>query len=260
MKIHYDLEKLRRILYDLSTLTGISLSVLDADRKTMIRSARENDYCTAIQERGDYHNCHSCDMALLDRCEKSRVVERHTCHAGLCDLAMPVMKGGIIVGFLLMGRIRSPQSPTGSADGELGSLYRQIPVFTEEKILSLVDLLPQILFESTVALEPDELVRQASEYIEAHLQEELSIELLCEALHISKNKLYKVFSDHFGTTVNVYIIERRMAQAMRLLGETEEPVYRVADLIGIRNYTYFCRLFKEKNGITPLQYRKTQKK
>ena len=260
MKVHYDLEKLRRILTDLSTLTGISLSVLDANRKTMIRSTRENDYCTAIQERGDYDNCHSCDMALLDRCEKSRAVERHTCHAGLCDLAMPVVKDGIIVGFLLMGRIRSPQSPEESAEGALEPLYRQIPLFTEEKIRSLIDLLPQILFESTVMLEPNELVRQASEYIEAHLQEELSIELLCEALHVSKNKLYDAFSGHFGTTVNAYIVGRRMARSKRLLGETEEPVYRVADMIGIRNYTYFCRLFKEKNGITPLQYRKAQKK
>ena len=256
MKIHYDLEKLRRILQDLSTLTGISLSVLDADRKTMIRSARENDYCTAIQQRGDYHNCHSCDMILLDRCEKSRVVERHTCHAGLCDLAMPVMKDGIIVGFLLMGRIRSPQSPTGSADGELAPLYRQIPVFTEEKILSLVDLLPQILFESTVVLEPDTLLRQAETYIDRNLQAELSIEGLCEALHVSKNKLYDAFSAHLGITVNAYITQQRMTRAKQLLRETEEPVYRVAELIGIRNYTYFCRLFKEKTGLTPLRYRR----
>lgn len=259
MKVHYDLEKLRRILTDLSTLTGISLSVLDANRRTMIRSARENDYCTAIQDRGDFENCHSCDMALLDRCEKSRAVERHTCHAGLCDLAMPVIKDGIIVGFLLMGRIRSPQSPATSAEGALEPLYRQIPLFTEEKIRSLVDLLPQILFESTVMLEPDDLVRQASEYIEAHLQEELSIAILCEALHVSKNKLYDAFSGHFGTTVNACITQRRMERAKRLLGETEEPVYRVADLIGIRNYTYFCRLFKERTGMTPLQYRKAQK-
>ena len=42
----------------------------------------------------------------------------------------------------------------------------------------------------------------------------------------------------------------------QLLRETEEPVYRVAELIGIRNYTYFCRLFKEKTGLTPLQYRR----
>ena len=256
MKIHYDLEKLRRILQDLSTLTGISLSVLDADRKTMIRSARENDYCTAIQQRGDYQNCYSCDMKLLDRCEKSRAVERHTCHAGLCDLAMPVMKDGIIVGFLLMGRIRSPQSPAGSADGELAPLYRQIPVFTEEKILSLVDLLPQILFESTVVLEPDTLLRQAEAYIDRNLQAELSIEMLCEALHVSKNKLYDAFSAHFGITVNAYITRQRMTRAKQLLRETEEPVYRVAELIGIRNYTYFCRLFKEKTGSTPLQYRR----
>ena len=128
MNIQYDLERLRRILSDLSTLTGISLSVLDAKRNGMILCARENDYCTAIQQRGDFEKCRSCDMALLDRCEKSRAVERHTCHAGLCDLAMPVTKDTMVVGFLLMGRVRSPQSPVQCGDASLESLYITIQI------------------------------------------------------------------------------------------------------------------------------------
>jgi len=56
--------------------------------------------------------------------------------------------------------------------------------------------------------------------------------------------------------VNAYITQQRMTRAKQLLRETEEPVYRVAELIGIRNYTYFCRLFKEKTGLTPLRYRR----
>ena len=258
MKVHYDLERLRRILKDLSILTGISLSLQDADRKTMILSARENDYCTAIQQRGDFEKCRSCDMALLDRCNKSLMVERHTCHAGLCDLAMPVIKDGVVAGYLLMGRIRSPQSPAHSKDGELEQLYRQIPVFSDEKINSLVDLLPQILFEKNVALEQDDLARQAAEYIDAHFSGKLSVDHLCSTLHISKNRLYEVFHAHFGCTVNAYLTQRRIEQAKRLLAETEEPVYWVAEQIGIDNYTYFCRLFKEKTGVTPMQYRKTK--
>lgn len=257
MNIQYDLERLRRILSDLSTLTGISLSVLDAKRNGMILCARENDYCTAIQQQGYYDKCHSCDMALLDLCEKSRGVVRHTCHAGLCDLAMPVTKDTMVVGFLLMGRVRSPQSPVQCGDASLESLYRQIPLFSEEKILSLVDLLPQILFESTVILKPDTLFRQAQEYIRQHLQEELSIEKLCEVLHVSKNKLYSAFSSQGGSTVNAYITQQRLQQAKQLLRETDEPIYRVAEAIGIRNYTYFCRLFKEKTGLSPLAYRRS---
>ena len=260
MNIQYDLERLRRILGDLSTLTGISLSVLDAKRNGMILCAQENDYCTTIQQQGDFEKCRSCDMALLDRCEKSRAVERHTCHAGLCDLAMPVTKDGMVVGFLLMGRVRSPQSPVQCGDASLESLYRQIPLFSEEKILSLVDLLPQILFESTVILKPDTLFRQAQAYIRQHLQEELSIERLCEVLHVSKNKLYSAFASQCGTTVNAYITQQRLERAKQLLRETDEPVYRVAEAIGIRNYTYFCRLFKGKTSLSPLAYRRSGKK
>ena len=258
MKVRYNLERLQRILSDLSILTGISLSVLDADRNRLTGCAHENDYCTAIQQRGDLEKCRHCDMSLMDRCVQSRQVERHICHAGLCDLAMPVLKGGMVAGYLLMGRVRSPQSPAHSTDASLDSLYRQIPFFTEEKLLSLADLLPQILFESNVELEPDDLARQAAEYIDAHFSGKLSVDDLCSALHISKNRLYEVFHAHFGCTVNAYLTQRRIEQAKRLLAETEEPVYWVAEQIGIDNYTYFCRLFKEKTGVTPMQYRKTK--
>lgn len=259
MKVRYNLERLQRILSDLSILTGISLSVLDADRNRLTGCAHENDYCTAIQQRGDLEKCRHCDMSLMDRCVQSRQVERHICHAGLCDLAMPVLKGGMVAGYLLMGRVRSPQSPAHSTDASLDSLYRQIPFFTEEKLLSLADLLPQILFESNVELEPDDLARQAADHIDAHLHEDISINHLCTVLHVSKNRLYRAFQTQFGCTVNTYLTQRRLERAMQLLKDTQDPVYLVAEQIGIANYTYFCRLFRKKAGMTPLQYRKKKR-
>ena len=85
----------------------------------------------------------------------------------------------------------------------------------------------------------------------------MSIEKLCNVLHVSKNKLYSAFSSQCGSTVNAYITQQRLQQAKQLLRETDEPVYRVAEAIGIRNYTYFCRLFKEKTGLSPLAYRRS---
>ena len=87
-----------------------------------------------------------------------------------------------------------------------------------------------------------------------------TLEKLCEVLHVSKNKLYSAFASQCGTTVNAYITQQRLERAKQLLWETDEPVYRVAEAIGIRNYTYFCRLFKKKTGLSPLAYRRSGKK
>ena len=182
MQIHYDLKKLQQILQDLSVLTGISIAVLDAQRQPLTRNAPALDYCTAIQAQYGLAPCRCSDDALLDRCEKSRTLETHICHAGLYDLAMPVIKQDMIVGFLVMGRIRCPQSSPTAADPMLDGLYQQIPYFSEEKLQSLMDLMPRILFESAIEIAPDHLIRQAQHYIETHLDESISIRQLCQEL------------------------------------------------------------------------------
>lgn len=255
MKIHYDLDKLRTILQDLSVLTGISMTVLDANRQPLIRNVPELDYCAAIQKQNGPEPCRCSDDALLDRCEKSRTLESHTCHAGLYDLAMPVIKQDMIVGFLVMGRIRSPMSRPFVADPELDRLYQQIPYFSQEKLQSLIDLMPRILFESAIEIAPDHLIRQAQQYIQTHLNRSITIAQLCAALQISKNRLYDLFHTHLGCTVSQYIIGLRIQKACQLLRQTDEPVYRIAELTGIENYTYFCRLFKKHTGLSPTAYR-----
>lgn len=255
MKIHYDLNKLRTILRDLSVLTGISMTVLDANRQPLIHNVPKLDYCTAIQKQNGLEPCRCSDNALLDRCENSRTLESHSCHAGLYDLAMPVIKQDMLVGFLVMGRIRSPESRPSVADPELDRLYQQIPYFSEEKLQSLIDLMPRILFESAIEVAPDHLIRQAQLYIETHLQEPIRIGQLCDALQLSKNRLYDLFHAHLGCTVSQYIINLRIQKACHLLRQTDEPVYRIAELTGIENYTYFCRLFKKQTGLSPTDFR-----
>jgi two-component system response regulator YesN len=73
---------------------------------------------------------------------------------------------------------------------------------------------------------------------------------------MSKNTLYALFREHLGATVTEYITGLRIDRAKRLLRETKDTVYEVAESVGIDNYTYFCKLFKKREGISPSEYRK----
>jgi YesN/AraC family two-component response regulator len=170
---------------------------------------------------------------------------------------MPIMKNDILVGYVIMGRMRTPDSSyryTPSAN--LESLFEEAPLFTYEKIDCLKDLLPQILFENAIEIEQDSLSLQITNYIQEHLSEPLSIDFICSHFHISKDTLYATFHTELHCTVNAYITEQRIKKAKRLLSETSEPIYRIAYMVGIDNYTYFCKLFKRKVGMTPDTYRK----
>ena len=110
---------------------------------------------------------------------------------------------------------------------------------------------------SAIEIEFGSFITQTTEYINTHLQENLNIASICATFHVSKNYLYEAFRSTFNCTVNEYISSQRLKQATSLLEETEEPIYRIAEMVGIDNYTYFCKLFKRKMGISPTEYRKT---
>lgn len=61
-----------------------------------------------------------------------------------------------------------------------------------------------------------------------------------------------------GHTFNELLVQLRMERACELLKEPGIKIYEVADRVGYRYLPYFSRQFKEKFGITPLEYRKKE--
>lgn len=257
MRIRYDVEKMKRIISDLSVLTGISISFLDTERRTLCRCTKEGDFCSVLQsDEKKQMMCACSDEAILNRCLETKHFESHICHAGLFDAAMPIIKDGIFAGIVLMGRVRL----VGSYDEKkLDGLYGEIPEFRDEQIKSLGSLLPNVLFESAVFIEFDDRISEITEYIKNNLGEDLSVELICKKFLMSKNTLYALFKDHLGATVSEYITDIRMSKAKRLLQESSAHVYEISESVGIDNYTYFCKLFKKREGMSPIEYRKASR-
>lgn len=75
-------------------------------------------------------------------------------------------------------------------------------------------------------------------------------------LHLSESRfahLYKVF---FGTTPLDDLIHARMDAAKNELLFTDHAIYEIAEALGYRNTTHFCRQFKQLVGISPTEYRR----
>lgn len=59
-----------------------------------------------------------------------------------------------------------------------------------------------------------------------------------------------------GLTVNEYIITARISYAKELLKYSELSVNEITYEIGMNNVTHFINLFKARENLTPLSYRK----
>ena len=87
-------------------------------------------------------------------------------------------------------------------------------------------------------------------YINEHLSEELSLELLSGHFYLSKPQLSRRFKQMTGTSIWEYIIIKRLMQARRLI-RSGEQVMIAAQQCGFRDYSAFYRAYKGRYGRSP---------
>ena len=93
-------------------------------------------------------------------------------------------------------------------------------------------------------------VRQWLQYIDAHLAEDLDVDVLAEAFYISKFHMMRLFHQETGFTVHSYLSHRRLLYARELMNggmRATEACYRC----GFRSYSSFTRSYGKYFGTTP---------
>lgn len=105
----------------------------------------------------------------------------------------------------------------------------------------------------------EHLVQAVCDYIDHHLDEDISMNMLAEKMGISEGHLSRTFKKLRNRSILDYMTEKRMKEAKRLLEETNLNVEDIASLCGYRTFHYFSRKFKESCGYTPTQYRETKR-
>lgn len=98
-------------------------------------------------------------------------------------------------------------------------------------------------------------LRNAIIYINEHLSEELTLSKIAKNSYISVNQLCKIFKQNLGTTVNKYIVSKRISYAKRCLNSGMN-VSDTAFECGFCDYSNFIRTFTSTVGISPGKYKK----
>lgn len=103
-------------------------------------------------------------------------------------------------------------------------------------------------------------VGEIIEYIDRNFLERISLDELSFLFHTNRSTLCKAFREETGVTVTDYINGKRAERAKELLSETEKTVETLAAELKFDSTAYFCSFFKRETGVTPLAYRKKQRK
>lgn len=102
----------------------------------------------------------------------------------------------------------------------------------------------------------DERISRVLNYIDEHLREEITLNVLCEQVHLQASYLIRLFKDATGETPFSYIRKRRINLAQKLLLDKTLSVEEVSSASGFHDVHYFSKTFKSQTAMTPTAYRR----
>jgi AraC family transcriptional regulator len=97
-------------------------------------------------------------------------------------------------------------------------------------------------------------LKRSLNYIQEHLDQELSLEILARHANLSPYHFARIFKQCTGVAPHRFIIEARMAKAKELLRYSAMPVYLIALEVGY-SCNYFAQIFSREVGMSPQRYR-----
>jgi AraC family transcriptional regulator len=100
-------------------------------------------------------------------------------------------------------------------------------------------------------------INRVVDYIDAHLDEEHSLEKLSQVAYFSPFHFHRIFKALTGETINHYVKRIRLQRAgSMLVTDFDRPVSEIAAVCGFNSTEVFCRAFRSHFGTSTGMFRK----
>jgi len=103
-------------------------------------------------------------------------------------------------------------------------------------------------------------IERLTRHINNNFYNKLSLQQASEMLNMSQGHLSRLFAKNTGFSFREYITVIRIKNAKYQLKTTKKPIHQIADDCGFNDSNYFSTIFKEATGLSPLEYRRENRK
>lgn len=135
---------------------------------------------------------------------------------------------------------------------------------TENDIKLIKEFAQKFLMECTHAVtnvkqaEENPIIKKVCTYVDENLSSDISLETAADFAGVSSFYLSKLFKEEKGETFINFISDKRLEKSRQLLEQTELSIKEITAEVGYNDQNYFSRIFKNKYGLSPKEYRKVK--
>lgn len=131
--------------------------------------------------------------------------------------------------------------------------------------LELLLLLPSVDYETKpsnrkyATKSQVDIAKETKRIIEQDLRLKHTAAELAENFGISESSLKNYFKIVYGSGFLEYQIDMRIRESCRMLADSDKKIADIAQAVGYSSQSKFTAVFKEKTGLTPLEYRRRKR-
>jgi len=239
--------------------------------------AHTNPYCMYVKEKEEsFNKCLNNNKELIEECKKKDYFF-HICHAGICELIIPIKEGEKVYGSINISHFDLyPENTKKAVDAtfsreRIDEGKRKFKIFARSAYVESSTLIPSLELLSQYLLLLIQKTPQKKEEIEevkekrlrAYVKENISKKIVAddiiESLNINRAQLNKLIKTKDVKNLRDYINTIRIEMSEKLLLETLKTPKDIALSLGFKGFRHFENVFKDKLNISPKDYRKYYK-
>ncbi|MBO5789670.1 MAG: helix-turn-helix transcriptional regulator [Clostridia bacterium] len=230
-------------------------------------------YCLFLKgNRELWSHCMHRQKKIFEKCKEATPFFG-MCFAGVWEYIYPITYKNDVFGFVSVSGYRVSCEKTEGAIDALCATYhlKQSAVKTihtealadtlpsqarlDTLMMPLCAMLREYCREVSLAKADPSLYGQVLHYLRFHHTEDISVARMAKDLYSSPSAISHLFKQKSGKSIREYVNELRLSDTKHLLLAGKMSMQSIAMAVGYRDAAYLSKLFKEKYGISPSEYR-----
>ena len=274
MKTQINTQELLDTIKDFYNMTTLKVTIYTVDHEVIVEYPIENcKFCSYLHQfEVGKKLCEKSNREAFEHIDASTKVYMYRCYLDLIEVVVPLVKHNTILGYAMFGQITNKKNKN-NIKNKLESLSDTIELGKALKYLSYVQYRKESIIESAAKIleicskyfifgeiidtKSSKLINKATDFIDNNLDNEFSVDKLCEHLDVSRSHLYSVFEKELNVGVSSYVKERKIKKAILLLKDGSKSIKEIAYNCGFNDETIFIKTFKKYTKMTPGLYRKS---